>query len=249
MFCWSIVVLSCAINLWVLQSSWYRFMRHFFRYTLLAVGLLLAASNPRITRAQEAEIHSKVELWSSTDDSKISLKTLHAGDRVLLMGFDNGYVHVEVDSLLSGWIYDSRMKLTNSTINWLEKHIESDRILSFIEEHLSGLSNRQSEYAGELFYRLRKARGLLVWVENEDLSETATVTYSVDGEVSQQTTYSSIWWRRMTYVGKDIFVSISAQKGKGEGTIHVEILYDGEQIDYNSSTGRFTVASTSGTTR
>ena len=174
---------------------------------------------------------------------------LKRDQEIALISYSEGYVEVAVDSTTTGWVFDSRLKLTDEVIAWIEENGGDDRILGVIEGQLREISDKSTDYANGLIYRLREAPGLVLWVENEDNGENVSITYGVDGDITQRETRSSIWWSREPWVGSDEFVSLSAQKGEGDGRVHVEILFNGDQIGYNSSFGSFKIASTSGTTQ
>lgn len=173
---------------------------------------------------------------------------LKQGQEVRLLSYIDGYVEVEIDSTQMGWVYDSRLMLTDDTIKWIEAKGGHDRIFGLIEGQLRETSDKSSDYANTLIYRLRRAPGLVLWVENEDPQESVSITYAVDGDITQRDTRSNPWWSYEPWVSPGVFVSLSAQKGEGGGKIHVEILFNGDQVGYNSSAGSYHIASTSGNT-
>ncbi|MDA0893081.1 MAG: hypothetical protein O3C15_12275, partial [Proteobacteria bacterium] len=179
------------------------------------VALLCSLLSAPSAKAQFAKIVKSSPLMSSNEDPKETLMYLKRDQDVRLLSYDEGYVEVEVDSVTTGWVFDSRLRLTEEVINWIEEKGGGYRLIGLIEGQLFELSDKSSEYANGLMYRLRRAPGLLLWVENEDRGEVVRITYGVEGEVSQTEARSTIWWSYQPWVDPDEFVSLSAQKGEG----------------------------------
>jgi len=193
----------------------------------------------------KGKAHSKVVVYSEPSSRSVPIDTLNVGDEVDLVSVVEGYIKGR-SSKGVGYFFSSAVRIDDASYDWLKEHLGSESAFALVESRLRVMSDKQSGYANELFLRLRKYEGLILWVETSSARDKTDITYSVGSTTEQAKSYGSPWRRLERYAKPGDFVTLSAQRGAESGGVFVEMLYNGAQIDYASSRGEFVIASASG---